>query len=459
MPPRRAIDDDEEITEEEEEEEIETTSGSEEESSVEDSAKGLGAGTTGPKEALLVNKPNDEKYVVEGARHVQTPPDNVTGSKVLYKSRPESPRGMREGNKPETSLGSQSLRQAQSPQESLQIPSDMDIRKLRNNPNDEMVRVEDALNIPTPRGKGQEEAGGLLLRNAPHDEAIPLSTRGSSVGTPRKQTGEKMGAMSPTDEGSSADEEAEEVETQSRGYINQRPEAIDTEAHLKTNVIPNLEYKPQDYAKINSTASREMQELFKCILDYQPVIPDLPAKLRPFIPDYVPSIGDLDPFCKISRPDGRPDGLGLFVLDEPSVSQSNPAVVLLELRATNIHSSGGLAEVVDSFEDAANRPEVIDRWIADVKKVHYKKPLPTTNYQMPMPEIESLLQVWPPVFEDFLNSDIQFPPPTIDMDLDQYVRTLCCILDIPTYNSLVDSLHVMFTLYQEFRANQHFQHE
>ncbi|ORC90899.1 uncharacterized protein TM35_000073230 [Trypanosoma theileri] len=426
MPPKRKIDSEDDT------EEVESTDESEVTSSEEQQEHTRSGSEEGTGNVMLVNNPNDERHNVEDARPVRTP----TG--VDTPQRPQSPL----------------------PPSQLQMGDA--VQMLHNNPNDEMVRVNDGININTPRAESKERSGspkGLILRNAPHDEAIPISAHASSIGTPKKETPKTQIPMEPEGEEESTEEESEEHAGGFRGYANQRPDAIDTETETAPTIIPNLEYKPQDYAKINASASREMQELFKHILDYQPVIPELPAKLRPFIPDYVPSIGDLDPFCKIPRPDGKPDGLGIYVLDEPSVSQSNPAVVLLELRATNIHSSGGLAEVVDSFEDAANRPEVIDRWIADVKKVHYKKPLPAINYQKPMPEIESLLQVWPPEFEEVLNSDLQFPPPHIDLDLDQYVRTLCCILDIPTYNSLIDSLHVMFTLYQEFRANQHFQHE
>lgn len=45
-------------------------------------------------------------------------------------------------------------------------------------------------------------------------------------------------------------------------------------------------------------------------------------------------------------------------MDEPTIPQSNPAVVQLELRATNVRGgvAAGSAVVVDSFEDAANRP-------------------------------------------------------------------------------------------------------
>lgn len=280
------------------------------------------------------------------------------------------------------------------------------------------------------------------------------------------------------DENDNDDEEEEEEdeegtdteagEFRAEGYSGQRPDAlgedVNNTATSPTNATASintqLAYDPAKYESINAKASREMQDLFRQIADYQPFIAELPAKLRPFIPDYIPAIGDMDPFVKVGRPDGLPDGLGLYVVDEPTIPQSNPAVVQLELRATSVQGFlGSATQVVDSFEDAANRPQVIDRWIADVKKVHYKKPLPTITYQKPMPEIETLMQVWPQPFEDLLNSDLQLPPSNIDLDMDQYVRTLCSILDIPTYNTLIDPLHVMFTLYEEFRDNQHFQHE
>ncbi|RHW72044.1 Intraflagellar transport complex B protein 46 C terminal [Trypanosoma brucei equiperdum] len=391
---------------------------------------------------MLVNEPNDEKHTVEDARTVQTPSDHETSA---ARKKPP-PKDVKDEKKSEPAHGGGRL--------------------LKNNPNDEVVPVEGMHNVATPRSglitTESDGAKGTMLRNAPHDEAIPVSGHAITMDTPKRTIDVHPGTITNTDDDDdpkSTEEEESVPIGRTRGYCNPRPEAINLEAEVPETTAPNLGYKPQEYAMVNANASREVQELFKRILDYQPQTPELPAKLRPFIPDYVPSIGDLDPFCKIPRPDGKPDGLGIYVLDEPSVAQSNPAVVLLELRATNIHSVGGLAEAVDSFEDAANRPEVIDRWINDVKKVHYKKPLPTINYQKPMPEIDLLLQVWPQEFEEFLNSDVQFPPPQIDLDLDQYVRVLCCILDIPTYTSLIDSLHVMFTLYQEFRANQHFQHE
>ena len=44
---------------------------------------------------------------------------------------------------------------------------------------------------------------------------------------------------------------------------------------------------------------------------------DLENKLRPFIPEYIPAVGDIDAFLKVSRPDEKPEKLGLQILDEP----------------------------------------------------------------------------------------------------------------------------------------------
>lgn len=361
---------------------------------------------------------------------------------------------------------------------------------MANNPNDERVEVRGAENVATPRASlqpGSAERGdvgrvggngvyGRAIENSPHDEAIPVSGHASQIATPMAMRvgggggsggGSLGGTMRPDDDdddesGEDGEEEEDEEgeegnEHRAEGYAGQRPEEITEAAPVAASALdPQLGYNPAKYARVNASASRAMQDLFGFITRYEPFAAELPAKLRPFVPDYIPAIGDLDPFVKIPRPDHEQDGLGLYVVDEPTIPQSNPAVVLLELNATNAH--GVAAEVVDSLENAANRPEVIDRWISDIKKVHYKKALPTVNYQRPMPDIETLMQVWPQQFEEMLNSDVAFPPSHIDLDLDQYVRTLCAILDIPTYTSLIDSLHVMFTLYEEFRSNQHFQH-
>lgn len=46
---------------------------------------------------------------------------------------------------------------------------------------------------------------------------------------------------------------------------------------------------------------------------YKPHNIELETKLKPFIPDYIPSIGGIDEFIKVPRPDGKTDFLGLKV--------------------------------------------------------------------------------------------------------------------------------------------------
>jgi intraflagellar transport protein 46 len=79
--------------------------------------------------------------------------------------------------------------------------------------------------------------------------------------------------------------------------------------------------------------------------------------------------------------------------------------------------------------------------------VHYKKN---------MPDAELLMDQWPEGFEEALRT-LELPSPELDMSLAEYAKVLCSILDIPTYENPVESLHLMFSLYVDFRDNPHFQ--
>jgi hypothetical protein len=51
---------------------------------------------------------------------------------------------------------------------------------------------------------------------------------------------------------------------------------------------------------------------------------------------------------------------------------------------------------------------------------------------------------------------VNLPGADTDLSLDEYARVVCGVCDIPVYGSLVQSLHVLFTLYNEFKSNAHF---
>ena len=63
--------------------------------------------------------------------------------------------------------------------------------------------------------------------------------------------------------------------------------------------------------------------------------------------------------------------------------------------------------------------------------------------------------MWPDEFEELLKKTA-LPTPDVDMTCEQYARVICAILDIPVYENLTQSLHVLFTLYSEFKSNSHF---
>ncbi len=75
-----------------------------------------------------------------------------------------------------------------------------------------------------------------------------------------------------------------------------------------------------------------------------------------------------------------------------------------------------------------------------------------------MPDIEALMQIWPAPIEELLEQN-PLPDADINLDLASYVRVVCSMLDIPVYDSLTQSLHVLFTLYSDFKANVHFQQQ
>jgi len=75
-----------------------------------------------------------------------------------------------------------------------------------------------------------------------------------------------------------------------------------------------------------------------------------------------------------------------------------------------------------------------------------------------MPDIEALMQIWPAQVEELLET-AKLPGADLQAELPELVRIVCALLDIPVYSSLTESLHVLFSLYSDFKANVHFQQQ
>ncbi|KAL3769378.1 hypothetical protein ACHAW5_010497, partial [Stephanodiscus triporus] len=202
----------------------------------------------------------------------------------------------------------------------------------------------------------------------------------------------------------------------------------------------------------NLYVSNEIKELFKLIDNYEPVDIELETPLKIFLPQYIPSVGEVDPMIKIPRPDGVPDGVGTAFLDEPiAANQSNAAVIELRLRnATKNKSYRALP--VHSISNAVKNRDEIDQWMRSVEEIHsMKQPPPKeVRYQNNMGEVK--YRAKREIVDEIKNGTLHIPSAEIDLSDEDYARILCSLFGIPVYDgSVVESVHVLLSLFVEFQ--------
>lgn len=66
---------------------------------------------------------------------------------------------------------------------------------------------------------------------------------------------------------------------------------------------PEGMYDPSDYEYLN--VSSEIKEIFNYIVRYTPQTIEIETRFKPFIPEYIPAVGDIDAFLKVNRPDDK----------------------------------------------------------------------------------------------------------------------------------------------------------
>ncbi|XP_063367414.1 intraflagellar transport protein 46 homolog [Cydia amplana] len=226
-------------------------------------------------------------------------------------------------------------------------------------------------------------------------------------------------------------------------------------------------YDPKQFQDLKVPA--DMENIFQYIMKYTPQKIDIEFKLQPFVPEYVPAVGDIDAFLKVTTPArgvrGEPldeqflehiDNLGLTVLDEPAAEQSESALLHLQLRALS-KTSAKPTVVTKKLDNAEKNGKALDRWIKDVSELHRAKPPPTVAYSRKMPDIDTLMEEWPDSVEQALNT-VGFPPATLDCLLSQYAELVCGMFDIPvagdTLQARVQALHLLFSLYTHVKNSQ-----
>lgn len=306
-----------------------------------------------------------------------------------------------------------------------------------------------------------------LVRNHPYDEAVELDDESDNTSipsnlspthgnTPSTSTAPKANRLAASNNslGSSVgddgddDEDSEEEDEHDDEQVNVSEGSDDEEA-----LPPIPEYHAEDYAHLN--VNREISQLFSMISTYKPHRIELETKIMPFIPDYIPAVGDLDPFIKVPRPDGKPDNLGLKILDEPKAEQSDPTVIKMILAKSSTHINAPAVKVPSIQNKDASFNLQIQKWIDNIDKLHKTNPPPTVTFKKPLPDIETLMQPWPPAYEEALSS-IELPSAEIDLSTEEYARVVCALLDIPIHDNPIISLHHLFSLYLAFKQNNHF---
>ena len=180
------------------------------------------------------------------------------------------------------------------------------------------------------------------------------------------------------------------------------------------------------------------------------------TKLKPFIPSFIPSIGEVDAFLKPHKPDKSNEELGISVVDEPTIEGIDPDTFRLKLMYLKKNTGGYVNINIPTISNAEKNPKDIQSWIdklADLPKTSGSVP-----YSKNMPEIEDLMQLWPEKMEAAV-SEFKLPDENVSLNSDMYAKIVCNMLDIPIHKStnnksLIESLHVLFSLYSVVKENQ-----
>ncbi|KPM12014.1 intraflagellar transport protein 46-like protein [Sarcoptes scabiei] len=213
-------------------------------------------------------------------------------------------------------------------------------------------------------------------------------------------------------------------------------------------------------------APSRVKNLFAFISHYSPQMIEIGFRLKPFLPDNVPTVGNVDAFIKIPYPDNRSNQLGLIVLDEPSTQQSDTTLLEMTLR-TFSHETNRSDSFIQSAQTAFESSNVfvaknnreIEKWIDNIQLLHEAAVRPESFaliHQKPDHEsIVSLMQEWPEQFENVLDVHA-IPNSQLDCSLEEYINIFAAILDIPVQNNKIAALYLIFSLLNEFQNSQHF---
>jgi hypothetical protein len=118
---------------------------------------------------------------------------------------------------------------------------------------------------------------------------------------------------------------------------------------------------------------------------------------------------------------------------------------------------------VRGYKSSQKNTLAIDRWIETVYNLHRSKPNTAFEYSHPMPSMNETLSAFPERTRDTLAATKTKKgdgletsvDPGLDISLEEYIRIICAILDIPVRDGyLIESLHYLFQAYIQVRSKE-----
>ncbi|KAH8378106.1 hypothetical protein KR093_009322 [Drosophila rubida] len=211
----------------------------------------------------------------------------------------------------------------------------------------------------------------------------------------------------------------------------------------------------------------ELKEIFPYILKYTPQTIETPYHLQPFIPEFVPAVGDVDAMLKVQAPallqpqrqrelDEQLQRLGLMLLDEPSGTQSEPSLLNMKLRSVLSGSRGANSRHGGAYSatlvPTARSGKDIERWIGEVEQVHMTQSMYVAQ---PRKDVDALLEHWPHSYAEAATKDAldQAYRSCLQQQssLGDYVRVLCERFGVEgpleTQSDYIHSVQTLFALY------------
>ncbi|XP_037958543.1 intraflagellar transport protein 46 homolog [Teleopsis dalmanni] len=332
-----------------------------------------------------------------------------------------------------------------------------------------------------------EEDDGLLQDIIDHDDededdddeddsdiqqakALPLRNSGqlkrrSATQRPKNRPGSTRsnGAMNlPTAkalelDSDRSDTESDDIDLTHQKQHQQRSNSIG--AHHAIGELAQLSITPDKWKNLD--VPQELKELFPYILKYTPQSIETHYLLQPFIPEYVPAVGDVDAFLKVTVPtlpqphrlqeiNEHLSRLGLHFLDEPSGEQSEPSLLNMKLRSMLTGSGVNPRSTSATLIPTAKSSKDIDKWIAEVEQVHMTQ---SVYDAQPRKDIELLQLDWPRNYADaaaIIQSGYQRCANS-EISLDEYICLLCQHFGVEgaseTQIDYILNVHTLFALY------------